>query len=125
MDSTDLARLNEIAARPAEDTTDLIYAPQSDARMRLVAQAIIKHSEEFNLDGENPNHSLSVDTYIASFLADVLVFADMLTPAHTDTSFEPPRVYEGGARSNLEHAISFISDSDVPTYDNLKGFQIR
>lgn len=123
MHYTDLNRLREIAARPEETEQTALYAPLSDARMAQVARAIITHAEQFDLDGDGPH--LPADSYVASFLTDVLHFADLLSPKRVDTSGPTPVVFHpGGARTSMEQAVSFLSDSSTPTYDNLKGVRV-
>lgn len=130
MDIDDLNRLREIAAKPEETDHNRSYDPLSDARMAAAAQAVIRHSERFDLDGEpsegQPGGAgLPAFSYISSLLADILHLADVLTPKVVDTTDDIRRIVSpGGARESLEQAVSFISDSDTPTYDNLKGLRV-
>jgi hypothetical protein len=111
MDAPDREALLEIAARPERMVDDEPYASASPTRMSRVALAVVKHSEEFNLDGTEPSHTLPMETYIASYIADLIHLADMVRP--------------GQARDMLEHVTHFVSDSETSVYEDLKGFTIQ
>ena len=111
MDATDRQILLDIAERPEKVTDEEPYASTSPTRMSRITLAVVKHSEEFDLDGKEPDHTLPLESYLASYLADVLHFIDQVRP--------------GQSKDVLEHAIHFVSDSETPTYENLKGFSIR
>lgn len=111
MDATDRQALLDLAERPEKVTDEHPYDSTSPTRMSRVALAVVKHAEEFNLDGDGENGSLPMESYISSYLADVLHLADTVRP--------------GAAKDMLAHAISFIADSDTETYERLRGFKIQ
>ena len=108
MHTEDREVLLAIAEDPEATEEPSITDPLSAARMARVAAAVIQHSEEFDLDGESPDDALPVETYIASYLADVLHLADM--------------VRSGEAKEMLQEAIYFASET--PVYDSLRGLKV-
>lgn len=100
--------LLDLAGRPDEAPDPYPLDPTSPTRMARAALAVIKHSDEFDLDREATNETLPVETYISSLLADILHFADVMRP--------------GEAKAMLQEAIHFTSETTV--YDSLRGLKV-
>lgn len=106
MHDQDRQVLLNIAEHPEKITDTSPQGPTSPTRMSRAAQAVIEHSEEFDLDAEAG--AQPVETYISSLLADVLHLADRVRP--------------GAAQDMLKEAILYTSETEV--YDSLRGLKV-
>jgi hypothetical protein len=109
MHARDRHTLLDIAERPIQSPDPDPLDPTSPTRMARAAMAVIKHSEEFDLEQEAADTSVPVETYISSLLADLLHFADAVRP--------------GRAKAMLNEAIHYTSETTV--YDSLRGLQVQ
>lgn len=109
MHAQDREALLAIAEKPDATPDPDPEHPTSPTRMSRVAMAVVKHAEEFDLDADAPGEAMPVETYISSYLADVLHLADAVRP--------------GAAQAMLKEAVHFTSETTV--YDSLRGLRVR